>query len=233
MEYNQLIIVLVIAFVGGVIAVFVHKDFKMVLKFFGAAFIAYIILLPITTSQLNQMQTRYFATIKNGKELNVIQKFNIYGYHGIMVTIGVFLYPEVSVGAFLMMFPTGDDELIKSNGDNRTVDGFDFFLDSPKLMNHFKTHKSGTFNWKLEDYELGSPEARTALTLNPLEFKLTETEESIFYELTVPMHYHRGVDTVVKSKLITIEVREDLFWYLARRGWLHEYMLTWTYTQYK
>ena len=214
---------LVALFTFGYWRVIKHKGFKWVYYSIAIGFVIYLLALPVTTRQINHKQDTYYSIIKSGGELNNMQMFNMYGYHAVMVTVAYPIFPEASYVSSRMMFPH-EWELEKH--------GNDFLKKSDKLMAVLdKAEGKGHFNWKLADYNILSDEAGIALAINPVDYEVIRTDDTVEYRITVPLHYHKGLDVLFKSKLLTIQVQEDILWYMARRGWLHEGVLTWVYTE--
>ena len=200
-----------------------HQNFKWVYYSVAIGFVIYLLALPVTTRQINHKQHNYYSIIKNGGELNNLQMVNMYGYHAVMTTMAAPFFPEAARATFTMMFPHKWDTERHGN---------DFFKKSDKLMAVLsKAEGKGHFNWKLEDYNIFSDEVRVATAMNPVDYEVIRTNNTVEYRLEVPLHYHVGLDVFFKSKLVTIQIQEDVLWYMARRGWLHEGVLTWVYKE--
>jgi hypothetical protein len=197
-----------------------RKSLKPVFTALAAGFILYIVMLPVTTYQLNMKNKKYHQIIKSGESLNVIQKSNVYGLTMLMGTVALPLFPEAAIETLLMAIP-----------DNDKVRHFksDFFMQSEKLQKHFKTVGGGHFTWTLKDYHFNSDEARVALTLNPLDYRIIKTDSEIIYEMRVPCHFHYGVDILIKTDFMTAAVDEYVIRHLEDEGWLFPYTAVWTH----
>lgn len=194
----------------------------------------FIVMLPLTMVQINLKQERYNKAIQEGVGLTFIEKFNVYGLHAVMVSTGVFIYPEVSIASALMMLPHSKNTILSGNNTkHRTINGLTFFKKSKKLMTVLNSSNNGHFAWKLNDYRMNSDESRVALALNPVDYEVIKNNNKLTYKLTVPVHYCKGIDVLYDSKYIKIQIREELFKYLAKEKWLYPYWLTYNYSETK
>ena len=61
-------LLLVGALVGGIVAIVTSRNYKRFYFFVLAGFVGYLVLLPVTTYQLNKKQEVYYSIIKSGGE---------------------------------------------------------------------------------------------------------------------------------------------------------------------
>jgi len=213
---------LLFVFAGGWYYYIKKRKLKIIPLTLLVGFTGYIAFLPLTTRQLNNKQKEYYAKIKSGKELDTLEMWNLYGLHVTIIFAGAPVSPQASYEMIFMHFPDKDKKRIHYG---------DFFLQSEKLQKAMAKSDKGHLAWKPKDYNLTNPEHKVALALNPLDYEIRRYDDRIEYYMTVPMHWHYGVD-VLTTWPVRLEVNESLFRYLEERKWLHMHWATWRHTEY-
>ena len=94
---------------------------------------------------------------------STFNKVEIYTAYILMNVLGYPLYPEISKEAMLMLNPNVRNKEIHFETD--------FFLDSKVVQKAIKNYKKPyRLTWTVDNYVIGSPEARVSLTLNSVYF---------------------------------------------------------------
>lgn len=199
----------------------------------GSGKIRYTVLIPVvwiiinavmiggTIKTYNAKRVEYFEKVEKNGELSFIEKFNVYGLNIVMSLLGYPVYPEVSVESFYIAFPS-------KNG----VRYFhkDFFLESKKIRDALSVNPGKSemlVRWSIDDYSLGSSEARFALALNSCFLKVKRSGTKTIYEAKVRVEYPMSSEVTLIKKPVEIKVEEGIFGYLQKAGWLHPYDAVW------
>ncbi|MDX1960264.1 MAG: hypothetical protein SFU98_16970 [Leptospiraceae bacterium] len=170
--------------------------------------------------------------------LTLGEKMSVYGLNILMAVSTFAIYPEIAAETILLVIPP------PSNGI-RTFDS-DFALRSSKVssilkqfnqdLKQEKTLTKVSFEknivWSTEEYILGKPEARYALTLNPCKMIITAIRKGEIWELQVSLkvkckYPKHSILTLIKYPELKIE--EGLFWVLQEDGWLFPYIAEWKF----
>jgi hypothetical protein len=213
---------LLFVFAGGWYYFLKKRKLKVIPITLLIGFIGYMAFLPLTTGTLNQKQREYYQKIKSGRELNLLEMWNLYGLHITIIFAGAPIAPQASYEMIFMHFP---------DKDKKRTHYSDFFLESKKLQQAMAKSDKGHLAWTLKDYYLTNPEHKVALALNPLDYEVRRYDDRIEYYMTVPLHWHYGVD-VMLSWPVRFEVNESLMRYLEERKWLHMHWATWRHTEW-
>lgn len=204
-----------------------------IIFWFGFKKIRFIVLIPFvwiilnavmiksTIKTYNSKRIEYFQRVENNEELGFIEKFNVYGLNIAMSAFGYPVYPEVSLETFYLAFPSKNGVRYFHNG---------FFLKSKKIREALSAQPGKSemiVRWKVDDYSMGSSEARFALALNACFLKIKKTGTKTVYEAKVRVEYPASSEVVLMKKPLEIKVEEGLFAYLQKAGWLHPYNAVW------
>jgi len=174
-----------------------------------------------TIETYNAKRIEYFDRVQNNLELDFIEKFNVYGLNIVMSVMGYPFYPEVSLESFYLAFP--------SKGGVRYFQN-DFFLESKKIREALTAQPKKSdmvVKWNINDYSMGSSEARFALALNACFLKIKTSAAKTIYEAKVRVEYPASSEVTLIKKPVEIKVEEGLFAYLQKAGWLQPYDAVW------
>ena len=210
--------VLALLFIAGIYHAWKKGNLKPVFTAITTGIILYLVMLPVTTNQMNKTTADYQTRISSGEHLSCVEKWNIYGLNITMSAVAYPVFPEVAKEAFLMMFPTKDG--IREFESN-------FFMKSRKLTEAFNESSSGRVVWSQKDYTGEYHEARAALALNICTYKIFRNEKDKTYKVSVPVRYPSRLRSTVLKYPVTINVEEGLFHYLEKEGWLFPYTAVW------
>ena len=190
---------------------------KKIYKGIAVGIAAYIIMLPFVFNSITGMSAKYSKLINEGKDLNVIQVWNIYGLHLTMTVTALPLYPEVALETAIMHIPKKKNDTIVINSD--------FFLKSKKFRDAIKRSDSGIVRWKQADFNITSDEARVALALAPTRYRKLPDGR---YETSILVGYNpKAWATFIDTKYVKLSVSEALFNYLEKKGLLFRYVAVW------
>jgi hypothetical protein len=207
-------VILVLPFIYGVVKLISTGKIKIFSFSILAGFLLYILFLPITLTQLKNTQRDYITRVRQGKELNVIEKGNIWGLNLMSAVIAYPFYTEVAKETGLMIFDGPKTRYFES----------DFFLESKVIQQLIKSGiKSGKLRWPSKDY-YSATEARVSLALNGGYYKIVDGR----FIIDVDINYPSKSEIRIGTPYLQITVEEGLFNYLEKRGWLHTYNARWT-----
>ena len=153
---------------------------------------------------------------------STFNKVEIYTAYILMNVLGYPMYPEIAKEALLMLNPRVRDKEIYFESD--------FFLDSKVVQKAIKNYKKPyRLTWTVDNYVIGSPEARVSLTLNSGVLSVKKDSVEVSVPCTWPMHsdYRNHSFTTPLSRFPEIRVQEGLYWILEQEGWLHPYTAIW------
>jgi hypothetical protein len=168
----------------------------------------------------NEKTIDYMHRIDKGENLTFKEKVSIYGLNIFMSIAAYPIYPEVSKESFYLLF--------KSDTGERTFES-DFFMKSQEIKKGFN-NKTKEVKWSSSKYNMGNPESRYALALNPCYLSYTETNTYKEYTVSVKVEYPKKTSAVLLKQPIKIVVEEGLFNYLQKEKWLHPYTAIWKTT---
>ena len=165
------------------------------------------------------MRFNYLATKPiNTNEFSYFNKVEIYtGYLAVMVG-GYPMYPEAAIQLWYMLFPSSKYKEIVFKSD--------FFKDSIVIKEAIKNYTSPKkLYWHPNNYNLGHPEARVALTFNGGILYIKGEEVIVKVPAAWPQH---AKAPLIKFPKIVLE--EGLFWILQKESWIYPYTAVWKYT---
>lgn len=173
-------------------------------------------------------------------------KLSIYSLNLLMGTMGFPFYPEIAKETLLMILPSPENGIRAFYSD--------FALGSEKAQKFLTKFKkkldkgveneiqySGRIAWNTNNYPLGHPEARYALTLNPSQVSIKATKQDDIWDIDISLQVPCEYPINSKITLLRIEncdyypdtklqIEEGLFWVLQQSGWLHPYTADWRFT---
>lgn len=178
-------------------------------------FVIYIFMLPITLNVMNTKTASYQERISLGKDLSIIEKWNVYGINLAACIVAFPVVPEAAMEMGLMMFPCANEE--------RVFDG-SFFMNSQVVQNAIKSGKAtGLLQWYQKHYNITHSESRIAIALNMSTYEIKG--DSIY--IKTPIRYPKKCRSTFISYPVTIRIEEGLFRYLDEEGWLFGYDAYW------
>jgi hypothetical protein len=212
---------LLVIFGTGLFLSFKSSGLKPVLLSILLSMIVYLLMLPVTMTQMNKKTAVWQERVSNGSDLTTFEKFNIYGQMITASVIGLPFAPEASGEFMLMMFPAKNN-LREFNSD--------FFMDSQKIQDAFKKGDKGTVRWYQKHYNILNTESRTALALNICNYKVEQTGNGTKYTVSSSINFPKRCRSYMLQKPLEIRLEEGLFRYLVDEGWLFDYTAVWSYT---
>jgi len=153
---------------------------------------------------------------------STFNKVEIYTAYILMNVLGYPMYPEIAKEALLMLDPRVRNKEIYFESD--------FLLESKVVQKAIKNYKEPyRLTWTVDNYVIGSPEARVSLTLNSGVLSIKKDSVEVSVPCTWPMHsdYRNHSFTTPLSRFPEIRVQEGLYWILEQEGWLHPYTAIW------
>jgi hypothetical protein len=193
------------------------EKLKFLMFSWGTIFIVTTILFNNSLGIYNSKSSEYIVRIQEGKDLNFKEKTSIYGLNLFMCASAYFLYPEVAKESLFLISRAENDIRIFEDG---------FFMDSPKIKSGFNNNQTKV-TWSGSEYELGNPESRFALALNPCYLKTEELDDHKIYSVQVKVAYPERSSAILLRYPVEIIVEEGLFNYLQKENWLHTYTAIW------
>ena len=173
----------------------------------------------------NEKTIDYMHRIDKGENLTFKEKVSIYGLNVFMSVAAYPIYPEVSKENFNLLFKTESGE--------RTFES-DFFMKSQEIKKGFHEikksnnyKKNDSVDWSSSKYNMGNPESRFALALNPCYLSYKETNTYKEYTVSVKVKYPEKTSAVLLKQPFKLVVEEGLFNYLQKENWLHPYTAIW------
>ena len=179
-----------------------------------------IILFPQSIKIYNHKTIDYMHKIESGQGLFLKEKMSIYGLNLLMSAFAYPICPEVSKESFYLIFKS-------VNGIRNFED--DFFMKSQRIKDGFKNNRKKVV-WHGSQYQIGHPESRYALALNPCKLKITEFDTYREFSVEVRVEYPKKSTAVLLNYPFKVVVEEGLFNYLQKENWLHPYKAIWKST---
>ena len=179
-----------------------------------------IILFPQSIKMYNHKTIDYMHKIESGQGLFLKEKISVYGLNLLMSAIAYPICPEVSIESFYLIFKS-------VNGIRNFED--DFFMKSQRIKDGFKNNRKKVV-WHGSQYQIGHPESRYALALNPCKLKITEFDTYREFSVEVRVEYPKKSTAVLLNYPFKVVVEEGLFNYLQKENWLHPYKAIWKST---
>ena len=155
-------------------------------------------------------------------QFSQLNKLEIYIGFLSMMSVGYFLYPEVSKEMALMLRP--------SSRNRKIIFRDNFFLESKIIQRAVKNYERPTrLFWESSHYAFGEPEARVALALNGGTLSMKSGVIKVSVPVSWPQYSfpadRKRVTVLIKNPPIGIQ--EGLFWVLEKEGWIFQYTAVW------